>query len=415
MQKQVGDNYANIVASLGVDSIMGIEIAAGVNSSANVDLVPSFMMEYPTVGDLRNSFGQEGPRTSTPNPEPPSDYSIIGDTPESSANSTAASVENLSAPTEHDSKAHSSKLDIEKDMVIVPSPVDDGSPAPSTRVTLLQGRASSGKRPFYLIADGTGSIATYIHLPPFKSKMPVYGIDSPYLRCPSRLATGGIEGAATYIVDALLKFQPEGPFSIGGFSGGAMVGYEVCRRLAAAGRSVDRLLLIDMCCPRPIGASDKAEVGWKVYESIANQGGMWRTSNSTQQHLRSIFASVANYHPPPMTDNERPKRVAIIWAKKGLIDRCSNDAALMKLLDANDIPTKAFPGFMEDPKMGAIAWGLPHKTAEDLGPNGWDRYVGKTLDLAIDADHLEMPMPSHVHLLHGAMEEAFAYLDETKE
>lgn len=394
---------------------MGIEIAAQVNSSASIDLLPSFMMEYLTVGDLFDSFGRGEPHPSKPNAEPTSGYSVIGDTLESSVNSAAASVLNLSSPTEHDSKAHSSKQDSEKDMVIVPSSVDYGSPAPSTRVTLLQGRVSSGKQPFYLIADGTGSIATYIHLPPFKSKMPVYGSDSPYLRCPDRLATGGIEGAATYIVEALLKFQPKGPFSIGGFSGGAILGYEVCRRLAAAGRSVDRLLLIDMCCPRPIGALDKAEVGWKVYESIANQGGMWRTSSSTQQHLRNIFFSVANYHPSPLAAKERPKRVAIIWAKKGLIDRCSNDAALMTLLDANNIPTKAYPGFMEDPEMGAIAWGLPHKTPEDLGPNGWDRYVGETLALTIDADHLEMPMPSHVHLLHGAMEEAFAYLDHKNE
>lgn len=396
---------------------MGIEIAAKVNSSAELDLLPSFMIEYPTVGDLRNAFSQGAPGPSTPNTEPTSDYLIIGDTTsESSTNSTAPSVGGeLTAPTKIDSKSQSSKPESENDIVIVPSPVNDGSPAPSTQVTLLQGRVSSGKRPCYLMADGTGSIATYLHLPPFKSKMPVYGIDSPYLRCPEKLAAGGIEGAAKYIVEALLKFQPEGPFSIGGFSGGAMVGYEVCRRLAAAGRTVARLLLIDMCCPRPIGALDKAEVGWKVYESIANQGGTWRTSNSTQQHLRNIFYSVANYHPLPMTDKDRPKRVAIIWAKKGLIDRCANDTALMKLLEANDIPTKAFPGFMEDPKMGAIAWGLPHKKAEDLGPNGWDRFVGETLNLAIDADHLEMPMPSHVHLLHGAMEEAFAYLDEAKE
>lgn len=147
----------------------------------------------------------------------------------------------------------------------------------------MQGRRSSEKPPFYLTADGTGSIATYLHLAPFKSKMPVYGIDSPYLRCPSRLtAEVGIPGSAKSIVEALIQAQPEGHFSIGGFSGGAMISYEVCRQLAAAGRSVDRLLLIDMCCPRPVGAEDKAEVGWKIYESMASQGGLWNASGMTQ-------------------------------------------------------------------------------------------------------------------------------------
>ena len=97
-----------------------------------------------------------------------------------------------------------------------------------------------------------------------------------------------------------------------------MLGYEVCRQLAAAGRSVDNSLLIDMRCPRSPGTTDKVEPGWKVYESIASQGGLWNASNTTQQHLRAIFASVAAYHPPPMTVQERPRRTAIIWAKKGL-------------------------------------------------------------------------------------------------
>ena len=275
----------------------------------------------------------------------------------------------------------------------------------------MQGRRSSEKPPFYLIADGTGSIATYVYLPPFKWKMLVYDFDSPYLRCPSRLAAEvGIPGAAKFIVEALIQVQPDGPFSIGGFSGGAMFSYEVCRQLAAAGRIVDRLLLIDMCCPRPVGAEDKAEVGWKIYESIASQGDLWNASEMTQQHLRALFASLAGYHPPPMTAEERPRRTAIIWGKKGLIDRCSRDVKLMQLLADRDIPTEPFARFMEDAKMGAIAWGLPHKADADLGPNGWGRYVVETLCLSIDADHLKMPIPGHVHLLHEAIEEAFTSL-----
>ena len=40
-----------------------------------------------------------------------------------------------------------------------------------------------------------------------------------------------------------------------------------------------------------------------------------------------------------------------------------------------------------------------------------EQIVGDTLCLSIDADHLEMPMPGHVHLLHRAMEEAVTYLN----
>ena len=83
----------------------------------------------------------------------------------------------------------------------------------------------------------------------------------------------------------------------------------------------------------------------------------------------------------------------------------------MKMLEKEVIPTKSTPGFMEDPNMGATAWGIPHKTEADLGPNGWDRFVGREnlQCLAIDTDHLGMLTPKYVHLLGDAMEQAFAH------
>ena len=379
---------------------MGIEIAALAKTETGIDILPSFVIEYPAIGDLRNALVGDRAAISLPKSSG-SEYDSVASTPESTASATTES-------------SNKSALQVEKGNSMAPYPAKDSSaaPQPSVRITLIQGRRpSSGDRLFYLIADGTGSVATYIHLPPFKSKLPVYGIDSPYLRCPSRLTPeGGIFRAAELIVEALIKFQPHGSFSLGGFSGGAMIAYEVSRQLATAGRGVDNLMVIDMCCPRPAGLEDDTEVGWRVYDSIASRGGSWNVSDITERHLRAVFGSVAAYHPPPMTESERPKRTAIIWAKKGMIDRCSSDHELMQLLAKAGIPTEPFPGFMEDSRMGAIAWGLPNKTDSDLGPNGWERYVGEALCLSVEADHLEMPMPSHVHLLYRAMEEALAYL-----
>ncbi|KAF2273801.1 polyketide synthase [Westerdykella ornata] len=413
ISKGTGSNISELtdetqLIELGVDSIMGIEIAARVNSITGLDILPSFVIEYSTIGQLRKAFAHPKEHAAAAEASADiSDFSVMSGTPESSNGSRH---ESSAADPDSMTKITTPDMEVAEDLVIVSAPDDEKSITPSTRVTLLQGRPSSGKQPFYLIADGTGSIATYIHLPALKSKIPVYGIDSPYLRCPSQLTSKvGIPGAAKHIVEALVKFQPQGPFSIGGFSGGSMLAYEVCRQLGMEGRTVDSLLLIDMCCPRPPGAEDKAEVGWRVYESIAAQGGLWSASESTQQHLRAVFASVAAYHPSPLPIQLRPKRTAIIWARKGLIDRCSGDSELMALLRKSNIPTEAFDGFMEDARMGAIAWGLPHKTPADLGPNGWERYVGEAYCLSVDADHLEMPMPGHVHLLHGAIEDALTY------
>lgn len=110
-----------------------------------------------------------------------------------------------------------------------------------------------------------------------------------------------------------------------------------------------------------------------------------------------------------MTMEERPARAAVIWAEKGLINRIADDSNSLQMLADQGIPTEAYPGYMEDPKLGPFACFVPDKTKADLGPNGWDRYVGDILTLSMDGDHLDMPMPGHVHLLHGQLEKVLTY------
>ena len=125
---------------------------------------------------------------------------------------------------------------------------------------LLKGRHGPSKTPFHLMADGTSSIVTYIHQPVFKGGTPVYGVDSPFLRCPNRLAPEiVIEGVAKFVVKALAKHHTKEIFIIGGFSASSTVAYEIARKLLGVGRKVYGLLVIDMCCPhadsRPLNKS----------------------------------------------------------------------------------------------------------------------------------------------------------------
>ncbi len=199
---------------------MGIEIASAVNNKTGMEILPSFVLDHPTIGHLRIAFG--GAHASATLAESSSSDDL---SPASTPRSTPLSIVESSLasntpPSDRILEKHEPVLKAaERKTGTVPPQTEDNSPVPSARVTLMQGRPSSGKQAFYLIADGTGSVATYIHLPQFKSKMPVYGIDSPYLRCPDRLvAHGGIPAVANGIVNALVKSQPEGPFFIGGFS-----------------------------------------------------------------------------------------------------------------------------------------------------------------------------------------------------
>jgi len=142
--------------------------------------------------------------------------------------------------------------------------------------------------------------------------------------------------------------------------------------------------------------------------------GLWTSTGPTRDHLGAYLFAMRNYHPPPMAAHEQPGAAAVIWAEKGMVNRVKDDPDAMKMLVDNGIPVKAYPGFMEDPKNGPFACFIPDKTEADLGPNGWDNYVGDIMCLHMDSDHLDMPMPGHVHLLHEQMTKVLAHFEASK-
>jgi thioesterase domain-containing protein len=189
---------------------------------------------------------------------------------------------------------------------------------------------------------------------------------------------------------------------------------EVSRQLAAAERKVEGLLLIDMCAPRTQRKDQQTllaedEFSFAVFETAVKKDGLWSTIGTSRDHFRAFFVAMNEYTPMPMTAAERPAKTAVIWAEKGLVNRVSGDPALMKKLKKQGVPTKPYPGFMEDPKLGTFACLVPDK-GDNLGPNGWDRYTnGEVLAMSVAADHFDLPMPGSVHHLQAQMEKAFTY------
>lgn len=419
-----------VIAELGVDSIMSIEIVAAVNAESDVELPASFIFDYPTIADLHRAFGGQKQSTKVLEAEsslttydatasssdcPTPDFaSVPGSISSSNSNSSFSHIEQAEA-TAPENEENNALQELQFN-----SHDSDTSPQPSVRITLLQGRPGSGQTPIYMMADGTGSIASYIHLPAFRSRMPVYGIDSPFLRCPSRLTSQvGIPGVAKLIVAALVKALTKGQFYIGGFSAGCMVAFEVCRQLGATGRKADGLVLIDLCCPRPTALDETAireesKTGVAVFGAAVAKDGMWSSAATTEEHLSAYFVAMRLYNPPPIAIKEQPRGTAVIWAEKGMVNHVVDNPKIMKMLADGGIPTKAYPKYMEDPKLSPMACLIPDKTKADLGPNGWDRYTGNVLALSVDADHLDLPMPRHVHLLHAQLIKAFSHFEDLR-
>lgn len=426
------------LADLGVDSIMAVEICARVKAKSGCQLSPSFILEHPTIGHLVRIFGggasqqqqvvrqeQEQHYTSgrsedddvpAENSHGPEEHVWQIESTSSSSCSRSPTPTHTPATPPLESSSH--------------APAETAEPPPKARIMLLQpGRPRAGtpasKARLYLVCDGTGSISNYIHLLKHQFPLPVYGIDSPFLRCPSRLTPQvGIPGVARGMVDALLNLQPKAglsdvdggcPILFGGFSGGAMFCYEMCRQLADQGRRVDGLVLLDMRCPLPPpppGSGADAEPSppsdkqvWEILfttaeNSMAGQIHGSKAESNTTKHLRIMFESVLSYHPPQRAAAGPVFHLpaVIIWCARGMVGRLEarRPDLVAKLVELG-YPVESYPGYMEDPRLGAMAWSIPNKTTEsDLGPGGWDNFVGAGEDggigknflcLAVDVDH----------------------------
>lgn len=453
-----------VLTELGVDSIMAIQICANLKTETGVDIPPTFVFEYPTVGDLRTEFaGLEGSSSvgsssgrSSPEqedtdvtadeddePEPapvpaPKKKVVAAPAPapvvEKKKEKKAAAPEPVKAVVKkantNNKKAAAAApaipgmpqlpagllppgLDpnsLVKDMSVFhfeeedPDTIDYAT-IPKAKIVLMQGKPTSKETPLFLIPDGSGTAATYIHLPPFPTGLPVYAIESPFLRCPGKLSRKtGIPGLAKLVVEAILKVRPNGPYLIGGYSGGATISYEVARQMAETGRKLQGLLLIDMCCPRSmVDTIDSVpEQGLAVLMRLSppDKRSFWTSSMASQfaqQHQRQIVRAVCHYDPPPMAEADRPEKVVLIWGRRGLVERAKSDQKVLGMMAMLNVRTEGGDNFMMDPSLGPVAWAVPSKKDGDLGMNGWDKFVGEEIKILVaEADHLSMPVPPDV-------------------
>lgn len=451
-----------VLTELGVDSIMAIQICGTVNQDTGVEIPPTFVFEYPTVGDLRAEFaGVEGTSsvgsssgdevgddtdvTDADEPAPvavpppkvkkvvpaPVPVPVAAQAPvvekkgkvapssnvkktthkkTTAANPLEAMMKNLPAEIKAQLPGGADPASLVKDMSVFKFEEDDPetidyTAIPKAKIVLMQGRPTSKETPLFLIPDGSGTAATYIHLPAFPSGLPVYAIESPFLRCPGKLSRKtGIPGLAGLVVDAILQHRPSGPYLIGGYSGGATISYEVARQLAAKGKRLQGLLLIDMCSPRSmVDTIDSVpEQGLAVLMRLSppDKRSFWTSSMASQfaqQHQRQIVRAVCHYDPPPLAEADRPERVVIVWGRRGLVERAKSDQKVLGMMAMLNVRTESGENFMMDPSLGPVAWAVPSKKEGDLGPNGWDRFVGDKMKILVaEADHLSMPVPPDV-------------------
>jgi thioesterase domain-containing protein len=88
-----------------------------------------------------------------------------------------------------------------------------------------------------------------------------YGIQAPPKRIQDPEFGRSVESIADYYANALMKFQPNGPFLLGGWSAGAIIGLQIAQNLRARGREVSLLVAFD-------GAPENTAAGLRPWHPL---------------------------------------------------------------------------------------------------------------------------------------------------
>jgi acyl transferase domain-containing protein/thioesterase domain-containing protein/acyl carrier protein len=124
---------------------------------------------------------------------------------------------------------------------------------PFTHLVALDPGNDSTASPFFLVAGMFGNVLNLRHIAlQLGQDRPVYGLqargligeDEPHRSMPA--------AAADYIAE-MRRVQPQGPYLLGGYSGGGVTAYEIAQQLQAAGETVSVLAMLDTPIPvRPV-------------------------------------------------------------------------------------------------------------------------------------------------------------------
>ena len=145
-----------------------------------------------------------------------------------------------------------------KDAGVDPDDFEETGATPSVRsaertykhlVPMHQGDGGS-KTPFFLVAGMFGNVLNLRHLAHLLGNdRPFYGLQARGLLGDDAPHTDLVDAARDYI-DEIRRVQPQGPYMIGGFSGGGLTAYEIARQLTAEGEKIVSLVMLDTPLPR---------------------------------------------------------------------------------------------------------------------------------------------------------------------
>lgn len=261
-----------------------------------------------------------------------------------------------------------------------------------THLVPMHAGTPNHRAPFFLVAGMFGNVLNLRHLAHLiGTDRPFYGLQARGLYGDHEPHRTFEEMAAAYIKE-MKMVQKEGPYFIGGFSGGGITAYEITKQLREAGDEVAALILLDtpLAHSEPLSSVDRMSIHW---QRINKQGISYLTDWAKSRYRWELRKFNQRFN-PETTANETPydfqsKKIELAFYKALELYKTEfqpiNIVLFRPKLDksyllSNGRATNAIRQFVYD-------------------DNGWGEYVNKVEVFEVPGDHDGMVLEPNVRVL----------------
>ena len=133
-------------------------------------------------------------------------------------------------------------------------------------------------QPLFFAPTVSGQVTDYFHLADvLKGVVPMYGLQMRGLR-DGKGIHDSLRDAAEFYIERMREIQPEGPYSLAGFSAGGTVSLAIAEALHEQGETTDLLLMLDA-----------VPSGINIGSPFSSPRRLWRLGRTTIDRVKELF------------------------------------------------------------------------------------------------------------------------------
>lgn len=260
----------------------------------------------------------------------------------------------------------------------------------------------SGATPLFICAGMFGNILNLRQLALLVGRdRPVYGLQARGLLGNQEPHESFESMARDYLVE-IRQIQPQGPYILGGFSGGGIVAYEMARQLTAQGEDVSQVVLLDTPVPEQVHLSIADRVLIKMQDIQKEKGrffSVWLRNRKKWRRQAIEQAQEAVSQASSESFNNERIRSAFMRAHDAYVVQ-PYDGAVVLYRPKVEVLYRITGGRVLQEGLNILR--------ED---NGWSSFIPHLSVVEVPGDHDSMVLNPNIQVLASRMRKSFESQD----